>query len=127
MTIAALLFQALTNDLGVAALVGTRVYPLMLPQQATLPAIRYQRISNSPQEGTSTLRESRWQIDGWATTYLAVQTLAAAIKAAIEDYSDTDQTPSIRWSRIVGESDDYDPETKTYNVSFDVIFNTNGD
>jgi hypothetical protein len=30
----------------VAALAGGRIYPLILPQNPTLPAIAYQRISN---------------------------------------------------------------------------------
>ena len=45
MAIEAGLYAHLVGSAGVTALVATRVYPLLVPQDATLPAIAYQRIS----------------------------------------------------------------------------------
>lgn len=39
---------ALTASAEVTALVSDRVYPLKLPQEATLPAVTYQRTDSSP-------------------------------------------------------------------------------
>lgn len=127
MSISELVYAALSNDAGVSALVSTRVYPVILPQRPTLPAISYQRISNSVKDGTSDIRQSRWQVDGWAQTYAGITALSAAIKTAMDAYHDTDQSPMIKWTDIVNELDDYDPETDLYRVSLDLILITNGD
>jgi hypothetical protein len=42
------LFDALTDAAAVAALVGTRVYPDLVPQEQALPAIGYARLSTEP-------------------------------------------------------------------------------
>lgn len=127
MTIAALLKAGLAADSGVAALVGNRIYPLKLPQKPTYEAITYQRISNTGQNGTSTRRESRWQINCWAETHVEATALAAAVKAFAEDWHDADQTPGIAWARVVNELDDYDDQADVYRIIVDVILHTTGD
>jgi hypothetical protein len=109
---------------GLAGVVSTRIYPLNLPQPPTYPAITYQRISNSGQDGTSTLKQSRWQIDCWASTYVGSQTVAAAVKAFAEEWHDS---PGIEWARVVNEIDDYDDDAKVYRIIVDVILHTTGD
>lgn len=108
---------------GVTALVSTRIYPVFLPQHPTYPAISYQRISSSGQDGTSNRKLSRWQINCWASTYAGAQALAAAVKAALEEYHSGD----IAWARVENESDDYDDDVKTYRIILDVMLHTTGD
>lgn len=133
MTIAVLLQDALEENAGVAALTSTRIYPLILPQNPTMPAITYQRISGTGQDGTSTLRQSRWQVNCWskrrdgAGGYGEVQQLATAVKAALEEYIELSQTPGINMARVVNELDDYEDETQVYRVIIDVILHTTGD
>lgn len=127
MTISTLLRGALINNGGVSALVSTRVYPVFLPQTPTYPAMSFQRISNTGQSGTSDLKQSRWQLDCWASSYTAGQALAAAVKAAIEEFHDLDQTPGILIGRVVNELDDYDDVVKVYRVIVDVMLHTTGD
>jgi len=132
-TIAVLLQDALEENAGVAALTSTRIYPLILPQNPTMPAITYQRISGTGQDGTSTLRQSRWQVNCWskrrdgAGGYGEVQQLATAVKAALEEYIELSQTPGINMARVVNELDDYEDETQVYRVIIDVILHTTGD
>jgi hypothetical protein len=109
---------------GVVGVVGTRIYPLNLPQPPTYPAITYSRISNSGQDGTSTIKQSRWQVDCWANTYVGSQTLAAAVKAFAEEWHDS---PGIEWARVVNEIDDYDDDAKAYRIIVDLILHTTGD
>ena len=131
MTIGTLLKAALINDTGVAAIVHSRNYPNKLPQHPTYPANTYQRISNSPQNGSTSLRSSRWQISCWAETYGEVQELAAAVKALMEEYTDTAQTPGIKMAEVVNEIDDFDSEAgeddKVQRVIIDVMLTTTGD
>lgn len=127
MSIGILLRNQLVADSGVAALVVGRIYPLQLPQTPTYPAISYQRISNTGQNGSTTLRESRWQINCWAATYAGAVSLAEAAKSAMEEHSDTTETPGIKFSRVVNEIDDFDPETEAYRVILDAMLFTTGD
>lgn len=123
MTIGTLVKSTLTGNSGVSALVSTRVYPLQLPQKPTYEAITYQRISNGPQNGSTAIRDSRWQISCWAETYAEAHVLAAAVKTAFEYLTDD----SIKMAYVVNELDDYDDEAKAYRTIVDVILVTTGD
>ena len=72
---------------AITALIGSgsamRLYPLVVPQTAALPAVAYQKVS-SPKEqahtGSSHLARSRFQFTCEADTYAAVKSLATAVK-----------------------------------------------
>lgn len=119
--------QALSGGAAIAALVSTRIYPLVLPQSVAYPAISYQRISNTGQMGTTALRESRWQVNCWALTYTAAQALAVAVKNALEEYTATATAPRIKMVLVVNELDDFDPEANIFRVIVDVMLTTSGD
>lgn len=81
------LLAVLEGNAGVSALVGARIYPLILPQRVTLPAIRYQVISTLPQpthNGASGLRQYRIQLSVHAATYSAAQAVAEALHTALD-------------------------------------------
>lgn len=124
MSIGTLLYGRLAGDSGVAALVGTRVYPMMLPQTPTLPALSYQRVSSTEQNGTTTLRTTRYQVDCWAESYSVGQSLASAVKTAMEEWT---SGPSVMMTEVINEIDDYEPDSGLYRVSIDVYCTTNGD
>ena len=127
MTLGTLVQDMLTDDAGVAALVGTRVYPVALPQTPTYPAISYQRISTTPQGGSTTLRVSRYQINCWATSYGGVQSLANAVITAAEEHRDGSETPVIKQTITANVIDDYDPDVKIYRTMVDVFVTTTGE
>ena len=93
MTVGTLLYDALVADGSIAALVDDRVYPIQLPQDPTLEALTYQRISNTEQRGTTELRETRYQINCWAERYQESQDLATVVKSAMEEWSIPSKTP----------------------------------
>lgn len=69
---------------GVTALVGTRVYFSMAPQDAAAPRVVVHRISGLPvyhTSGQSDLCDTRLQVDCWATTALSAIQIARAVKA----------------------------------------------
>jgi hypothetical protein len=71
---------------GVVAVVGTRIYPLVAPQEAELPLIVYTRISSGREysmDGYSNLENPRMQIDCFAGTYAEVKTLSEAVVSAM--------------------------------------------
>jgi len=124
MTIGSQLKSALSGNSGITNLVSARIYPVQLPQTPTYEAITYLRVSNSGQNGTSTRRESRWQIDCWAQTYAEAHVLARAVKTALEEYHDGS---GIEYARVVNELDDYDPDVDAYRTIVDVMLVTTGD
>jgi hypothetical protein len=122
-----LLRTALTNHTGVHTRVGTRIYPLLLPEHPAYDAITYQRIDNVRLEGSNDLRETRYQLSCWALTWLDAQALTTEVKDALEGHEDRDQAPAIITARIENEIDDYDDAVKAFRTIVDVILITTGD
>jgi len=86
------LYTVLTSDAAVSALVGTRVYPNIVPQNKAMPAITYQQISglrNYTMDGPVGLVEARFQINCWSTTYVQSRVLARLVRKALDNYSTT--------------------------------------
>lgn len=76
----------------VAALVGTRVYALQLPQNPTFPAMVYTRISTPRSQyrtldGRANYASPRFQLDCWATDFGVVMELGQAVYGLLEGYA----------------------------------------
>ncbi len=87
MTVEEDLVRVLQVNAGVSALVSERIYALSLPQRVTLPAIRYQVISTSPEvahNGPSGLQRNRIQLTVHAATYASAQAVAGALRRALD-------------------------------------------
>jgi len=101
-------------DAGVTALVGTRIYPKVLPQNVTYPAIRYQRISTARGQfrvmtrsgGKATRQQPRFQLDSYGLTESSVQAVAAAVRAALDGYAGVAATLKIDQILIEDEGGD---------------------
>ena len=109
------LYTALTGHAGLSALVGTRVFPVILPQNVTLPAVRYQRITGgqvTAHSGYTGLENPRYQIDAWANTFDAARAIAKQIRLAM--------TSATTFTAIVlTDFDDYEPEKNLFRISLD--------
>lgn len=73
----------------VAAIVGTRVYPVQVPQGQSLPAIVLTAASHEDErtlQGHGGYPLSEVIVDSCGATYEAADALAAAIRTALEDY-----------------------------------------
>jgi hypothetical protein len=111
------IWSAILASAPVTALVGTRVYPMMLPQGPTFPAIVYQRISTVPDmlvDGPG-FAPIRMQLSMWATTFDGARTLADAVVTALHGYHGGE----LRLSRLINLLDDYEPDTKLFRVIAD--------
>lgn len=74
---------------SITSLVGQRIYPMRLPQGATLPAITYQVVfgtSTYSHDGDEDLGRRRFQLDCWASTYADSMNVAEAVRAAINGH-----------------------------------------
>jgi hypothetical protein len=121
MSAGARLYTRLTTHAGTAALVSVRVYPLSLPQHPTMPAIVYQRLSGAERLGSTQIREARYQLSCWGSTYASSQAVATQVRAALEGWGVGGAGVFVRMARVVNELDDYEPDENLYRVVTDVM------
>ena len=124
MTFAQALYSHYTSHPGLSALVGTRVYPLRVPQNPTLPAVTYQRSggSNEDTHDQSTAHSPRIQFTCWAATYIEAEALALQVEAASRTWHDA-QGGAAHPNEPIDMSD---PETGVYQIVVDVEFEVAG-
>jgi len=100
----------LKNSADVAALVGTRVYAFRLPQNATLPAITYHRVSTYrliTHDQTSTgLSNPRFQFNLYANSIDVCKQMSAAVRKAFLGYqAEVGTTTKVSIYAILPESE----------------------
>jgi hypothetical protein len=122
MLIEAAIFKYLSEYSG---LVGSRIYPLKLPQKPTLPAMTYQRISGMhvhSHSGISGLARPRYQFTCWAERYDDAKATAETLRLALDGYKGTMGGVSgvnVSGALSEGDGDIYDPDTKLSGVWHD--------
>lgn len=104
---------------AISALTDDRIYPVLRPQGAGLPAVTYQIIARDHQVnldgGDSSLRQLRVQLDCWARSHEDAMNLLDAVIARLDTAAS-----SFRAVLIAGAGDeDYEPETKLYRRTQD--------
>ncbi len=117
------LVTRLEDDAGVGAVAGNRIYPINLPQNPTLPAVTYQRITGPRLRhltGASGRGDARIQIDCWAVTYGAGKSLAAAIQASLHGYIGLLTTVKVAIT-LSNEIDDYDEDAREWRIIQDYV------
>jgi len=116
------IFGRLTAHAGTSALIGSRCYPDLMPQNPTLPAVVYSEISNPRiSEGSLDLFRVRMQIDCWASSRAGANALRAQARSALRGYAD-----KAAGVGVIGMLDDdgfadREPETALFRASFDVM------
>lgn len=123
----------LLDDATISAAVGgTRIYPIKLPQGQMLASIVYSRISGQGDhhmEGPSGLNRARVQIDCWASTVDAADLLARQVKERIDGYRGSilwgEDSPAeaivVQGIFFDGEREDWDDAAQMYRASKDYI------
>lgn len=89
-TVEATLRNVLVNDVFLNMLIGTSIYPNIVPQGADIPAITYQQISGPrlhDMQGAVGMCKARYQINCWAASYAAAKELAEAVRLTLDGYS----------------------------------------
>jgi len=87
--VSGIIYTILAADSSVTALCSTRIYPLTIPQQAALPAVRIVTVAVQPttvKNNASKLDAIRVQIDSYSTSMLTAQQLDEEIRGALDRY-----------------------------------------
>jgi hypothetical protein len=102
-----------------------RIYPVILPQGATFPAISYQQIDlNRPMttEGPSGLSNPRMQFSCWASNYTNVRILSTAVRESLEGFRgtlpDADST-KVKAFTLVDERPTYEESSFLHRIDLD--------
>lgn len=110
-------------DATVFGLVGERIYPVVLPQDVTYPAVRYARVSGMREyshDGDSGLVDARSQWDCYAETWIDARALATALIGALSGKRLGDiQAIHLESQRDLYEDDVSSAAARVYRVSID--------
>lgn len=120
------IYGVLSGNGAVAALVGTRIYPVTRDQDEGLPAVTYQIIggeSTQRHEGPSNHSKTRVQFDSWADTATASRNLADAVRQALDRYKGTSNGFKVQNTQVAAPPvEDFEPGQRDHRVSQDFIF-----
>jgi hypothetical protein len=87
MTLSAQMYSLLSGSTSVTSQVGTRVYPVTLPQDVRFPAVRYTIVSNIREwamtDDTGDVT-ARVQITSWGRTPDEAETVSEGVRAAVQ-------------------------------------------
>lgn len=95
----------------------TRIFPLLIPQQALTPCVVYQLTSSTDTQtfcGTIALHRCVVQLDSYARTYPEAVAVARALYDALIDYRGMMGAIEVRNCVREAESDYEDPEPGLY-------------
>jgi hypothetical protein len=112
------LFNHLTNYVALERLIGTRLYPDLLPQNVTYPAIAYMLESELPemvQQGPSGLRRAYYRFEIYGETIEDVDAIADAIENAMYGYTEG-SPPLLPYMKVTSHETDRarDPDTMAF-------------
>ncbi len=92
MTIRDEIYDRLAGSTDVTSLVSTRIYRQTLPQDATVPALTFTRVSGPRlhiSTGPSGMARGTFQIDCWAVDAGTAEDLAEAVRQRLDGWSAT--------------------------------------
>ena len=119
----------LTTTAAVTAIVGagsaSRIYPNKIPQEATLPAVAYQRVSTrrvKAHAAPTGLARVRVQVTCVARTYSEVKALAVVVRKALEGVMGTVGGLAVQGSWLETDADEYGDAEGLHSVRQDFMF-----
>ena len=122
--------QLVMGNSGVEAIIGTRFYPVLLPDNPTYPCASYQLISDIPDyllDCTQGMNCKRLQVDTWsggtsAASYLDAKNAGAAIRAVLELWSGvlSDGT-HVNSIQVANSVDGYEQDARVYRNTADYL------
>lgn len=102
--------NAIVTDTAVAALVGSRIYPVLAPATAALPFAVYRRSSIQRQQtlaGPSGLPTVNMEVQIYSSTYESAREVADAFRSVLDGYAGTLNNVEVQNASLEQESDDF--------------------
>lgn len=121
-TIETVIYSRLTGYAGLSALVSTRVYPSILPQSVTYPAVSFFRVSSERPHAMGVdagVVIAMYQFDVWASTYTAARQVAKQLILALQRWR-TSTGVTVQDAFIEGETEFYEKDILLHHIAVDV-------
>lgn len=120
------IYNLLSNDATVSGMVGSRIYAVVMPQEPTLPAIQYSRVSTFSRsyahDGSCKVAKSRFQFNCYAEDALEAKQLSEAVRILFHAYTGTVVGETIFNATVENELDLYDQDLTDYSAVLDIVF-----
>lgn len=128
MNISPAIYQILRNVTAITDIVGDRIYPDILPEQESYPALVHY-VENQDRlaytGGTVDTYKINLQVDIYFDVYANGKTLADSIKDTLDQYTGTIGGVNIKSGYFTAESsNNFIEETKTYVITQSFLFTT---
>jgi len=119
------IYSILTENAEVAAIVNTKVFPIIGVSEEALPLVVYSQASASDplltHSGPTALTKAVFQISCWCLTAADVKALAKAVYRALHGFSGTVGSERIFYIKCVNRVDAFEPQSGAFNVSLDML------
>lgn len=110
-----IVYDGLTGSSGVAALVGTRVYPEIAPDAATLPLVVFDLRVNNEVAGSAILSPLTVNVSCLAATDTAAGALGDVVYSVMEGFNGSDSTYKVRHLHRSDHRMEWDPELSMWS------------
>ena len=110
-----------TGSTALTALIGTRAYRTKLPQNPTLPAVTYWKVSGNRLHdltGPVGVSDPRVQVSCWARAADDAEDVAEAVRVTLDGWT---STGGVQASELVNETDLYDDDVEVYQIALDFV------
>lgn len=108
------LYSYLSNYAGLTALVSTRIYPDVCPQEPTLPYVVFQKIHDQPgyvMGGETGISDAVFQFDAVSTSSLEAKNVAEQLRQALSGFSGVmggdESAVTVDWLELLSQHDQY--------------------
>ena len=122
------LYSYLISNAGVIAVLGDRLYPVVVPESPTFPVAAFSVLSKVPvytADGNSGFINYRVQFDTYGNTYADAKAVQFAITTAIDSYTGTLPDGTVVGNVMqVSARDLYDSDARVYRTLSDFIIQT---
>ena len=120
--IEAKMVDILLADAGVAAIVGTRIFPVVIRQTVAFPSVTYRRLpggertySLSGRAGMTTVSVALY---AWALDYATARNLADQVRDALDAYTSNTST-NIQVATVTDGADEWVDELGAYGCGLE--------
>jgi len=116
------IYNILSNEAGVTDIVGTKIYPVVAPQQTETPFIVYSVVSSIPtntKDRISEIDTMRVQVDCYEKTYTLAEALSSAVRLALDNATGTKNGVLIDGLAYENEQDFIEEDNDYFRKSID--------
>jgi hypothetical protein len=112
------LYTLLTSLPAVTALAGQNIFPMVIPDQSSYPALTYQVIARvaEPTLNTGGLVKLRAQFESFAGDYATADTLRNAVISSISGFTGQVGDTFVQRAIILSQYDYYEDEIQIYRL-----------